>query len=340
MTERTVNAERVEDLIAVFGSFDENIKRIEDALGVRIVNRDCELKVSGDEESVDKAVRTLEGLIQLSARGETIDEQRVRYLLTLVQEGNDDQVARIAKDVVCISAKGKPIKAKTVGQQKYMKAIQNNTITIGVGPAGTGKTYLAVAAAVAAFRERQVNRIILTRPAVEAGERLGFLPGDLQNKVDPYLRPLYDALFDMLGAETFQKYQERGSIEVAPLAYMRGRTLDDSFIILDEAQNTTREQMKMFLTRLGFGSKIVITGDVTQIDLPDDKVSGLKDAVRVLDGVKDIAICRLTSADVVRHALVQEIINAYEKHEKKPEPRKFKPGQQKFQGTYRRNSHG
>ena len=333
ITERTVSAERVEDLISVFGSFDENIHRIEDALSVSIVNRGTELKVTGDEEAADKAVRTLEGLITLAARGEAIDEQRVRYLITLVKEGNDDQVSRIAKDVVCISAKGKPIKAKTVGQQNYMKAIQKNTITIGVGPAGTGKTYLAVAAAVAAFRERTVNRIILTRPAVEAGERLGFLPGDLQNKVDPYLRPLYDALYDMLGPETFQKYQERGSIEVAPLAYMRGRTLDDSFIILDEAQNTTKEQMKMFLTRLGFGSKIVITGDVTQIDLPDDKVSGLKDAIRVLEGVKDIAICKLTSADVVRHALVQEIINAYEKAAHKPE---IKKPAQNFKGSYRR----
>ena len=331
--ERTVNAERVEDLIAVFGSFDENIKRIEDALNVQVVNRGTDLRVTGDEEMADKAVRTLEGLLALASKGEVIDEQRVRYLITLVNEGNDHQVTQMAKDVVCITAKGKPIKAKTVGQQHYMKAIMKNTITIGVGPAGTGKTYLAVAAAVAAFREKKVNRIILTRPAVEAGERLGFLPGDLQNKVDPYLRPLYDALYDMLGAETFQKYQERGAIEVAPLAYMRGRTLDDSFIILDEAQNTTREQMKMFLTRLGFGSKIVITGDVTQIDLPDDKVSGLKDAVRVLDGVKDIAICRLTSADVVRHALVQEIINAYEKASKKTEEKK--PGQQ-FSGRYKR----
>ena len=330
--ERIVNAERVEDLIAVFGSFDENIKRIEEALSVRVVNRGTDLRVSGDEEMVDKAVRTLEGLLALASKGETIDEQRVRYLITLVNEGNDHQVAQMAKDVVCITAKGKPIKAKTVGQQVYMKAIMKNTVTIGVGPAGTGKTYLAVAAAVAAFRERTVNRIILTRPAVEAGERLGFLPGDLQNKVDPYLRPLYDALYDMLGAETFQKYQERGSIEVAPLAYMRGRTLDDSFIILDEAQNTTREQMKMFLTRLGFGSKIVITGDVTQIDLPDDKVSGLKDAIRVLDGVKDIAICRLTSADVVRHTLVQEIINAYEKDAKKNELKK--PAPQQFKGRY------
>ena len=333
IVERMVNAERIEDLIAVFGSFDENIKRIEQALSVQIVNRGTDLKVSGEEEMVDKAVRTLEGLLCLASKGETIDEQRVRYLITLVNEGNDHQVAQMAKDVVCITAKGKPIKAKTVGQQNYMKAIMKNTITIGVGPAGTGKTYLAVAAAVAAFRERTVNRIILTRPAVEAGERLGFLPGDLQTKVDPYLRPLYDALYDMLGAETFQKYQERGAIEVAPLAYMRGRTLDDSFIILDEAQNTTKEQMKMFLTRLGFGSKIVITGDITQIDLPDDKVSGLKDAVRVLDGIKDIAICRLTAADVVRHALVQEIINAYEKKSQKTD---FQKPSQQFKGRYQR----
>ena len=322
MAERIVSSERIEDLIAVFGSFDENIKRLEEALEVTIVNRDTELHISGDPEAADKAARALEGLLSLAAKGEVIDEQRVRYLITLVQEGNEDYVEQIAKDVVCITAKGKPIKAKTVGQQQYMKAITKNTITLGVGPAGTGKTYLAVAAAVAALRARTVNRIILTRPAVEAGERLGFLPGDLQNKVDPYLRPLYDALYEMLGPETFQKYQERGSIEVAPLAYMRGRTLDDSFIILDEAQNTTREQMKMFLTRLGFGSKIVITGDVTQIDLPSDKTSGLKDAIRVLEGVKDIAICKLTSADVVRHALVQEIINAYEKAERKPDPSK------------------
>ncbi len=320
--ERIINVERVEDLICVFGSFDENTKRIEDELEVSIINRGTDLRITGDEEAADKAARTLEGLLALAAKGELIDEQRVRYLLTLVKEGNESQVNQIAKDVVCITAKGKPIKAKTVGQQQYMKAIMKNTVTLGVGPAGTGKTYLAVAAAVAAFRERTVNRIILTRPAVEAGERLGFLPGDLQNKVDPYLRPLYDALYDMLGAETFQKYQERGSIEVAPLAYMRGRTLDDSFIILDEAQNTTKEQMKMFLTRLGFGSKVVITGDVTQIDLPGDKVSGLKDALQVLEGVKDIAICKLTSADVVRHALVQEIINAYERAERKIQPPK------------------
>lgn len=332
MVERIICADRIEDLIAVFGSFDENMRYIEQALNVTIVNRGTDLKVTGDEEAAYKAVRTLEGLLSLASKGEIIDEQRVRYLITLVQEGNDDQVTQIAKDVVCITAKGKPIKAKTVGQQKYMKAISKNTITLGVGPAGTGKTYLAVAAAVAAFRERSVNRIILTRPAVEAGERLGFLPGDLQNKVDPYLRPLYDALFDMLGAETFQKYQERGAIEVAPLAYMRGRTLDDSFIILDEAQNTTREQMKMFLTRLGFGSKVVITGDITQIDLPHDKISGLKDALRVLDKVEDIAICKLTSADVVRHALVQRIINAYEKAEQK------QPPAMTLKGKYKRKS--
>ncbi len=331
MTERTIKSDRIEDIIAVFGSFDENIRRIEDALNVTIVNRDTDLRITGDEEAVDKAARTLEGLLTLAAKGEIIDEQRVRYLITLVQEGNDEYVSQMAKDVVCITAKGKPIKAKTVGQQQYMKAISKNTITLGVGPAGTGKTYLAVAAAVAAFRARTVNRIILTRPAVEAGERLGFLPGDLQNKVDPYLRPLYDALYEMLGPETFQKYQERGSIEVAPLAYMRGRTLDDSFIILDEAQNTTREQMKMFLTRLGFGSKIVITGDVTQIDLPSDKTSGLKDAIRVLEGVKDIAICRLTAADVVRHALVQEIISAYERAEKKEFPKQVKPSSGHYQ---------
>ena len=322
IVERIVNADRLEDLMAVFGSFDENLHRIEDALHVAIVNRGTDLKVTGDEEAVHMATKALEGLLSLASKGEEIDEQRVRYLITLVSEGNEHQVAQMTKDVVCITAKGKPIKAKTVGQQNYMRAISKNTVTIGVGPAGTGKTYLAVAAAVAAFRERTVNRIILTRPAVEAGERLGFLPGDLQNKVDPYLRPLYDALYEMLGAEAFQKYQERGSIEVAPLAYMRGRTLDDSFIILDEAQNTTKEQMKMFLTRLGFGSKIVITGDATQIDLPADKISGLKDALRVLEGVEDIAICKLTSADVVRHALVQRIINAYEKAERKAEEKR------------------
>ena len=331
MSERIINAERIEQIINVFGSFDENIKRIEQTYGVKITNRGTELKISGEDEAADRAGRAIEGLLLLAAKGETIDEQKVRYLIDLVSSGNEDKIGEMAKDVVCITAKGRPVKAKTLGQQRYMKAISKNTITIGVGPAGTGKTYLAVAAAVAAFREKAVNRIILTRPAVEAGERLGFLPGDLQNKVDPYLRPLYDALYDMLGAETYQKYLERGNIEVAPLAYMRGRTHDDSFIILDEAQNTTREQMKMFLTRLGFGSKIVITGDITQIDLPSDKVSGLKDAVRILDNVPDIAICRLTASDVVRHALVQRIIAAYETAEHSA--KNGLPGQKK---VYRR----
>ena len=328
MTERTINAERVEQLIDVFGSFDENVKKIEQAFGVHITNRNTELKVTAeDEEAVDAGARAIEALLSLAAKGEEIDDQKVRYLIDLVRAGKEEQVTKMAKDVVCVTAKGRPVKAKPIGQQTYLKAISKNTITIGVGPAGTGKTYLAVAQAVAAFRAKEVNRIILTRPAVEAGERLGFLPGDLQNKVDPYLRPLYDALFDMLGPETYNKYLERGNIEVAPLAYMRGRTLDDSFIILDEAQNTTREQMKMFLTRLGFGSKIVITGDITQIDLPGDKVSGLKEAIKILDGVEDIAICRLTASDVVRHALVQRIVAAYDKFEKSRLPESSKPFQ-------------
>ena len=326
VVERIVNAERVEDLITVFGSFDENIKRIEEALNVRVVNRGTDLRVSGDEEMADKAVRTLEGLLSLAAKGETIDEQRVRYLITLVNEGNDAQVAQMAKDVVCITAKGKPIKAKTVGQQNYMKAIMKNTITIGVGPAGTGKTYLAVAAAVAAFRERTVNRIILTRPAVEAGERLGFLPGDLQNKVDPYLRPLYDALHDMMPQPKVASMMEVGSIEVAPLAFMRGRTLNDAFIILDEAQNTTQEQMKMFLTRMGFGSRMVVTGDTTQIDLPvqpggQRPRSGLIHALDILTQVPGLAVHRFTKADVVRHPLVGAIVTAYDHAEKVDTPR-------------------
>lgn len=327
--EKLINAERIEQIITVFGNFDENVKRVEQTFDVHVTNRGTELKVSGEPEAAEKAGKAIEGLLSLAAKGETIDEQKVRYLIDLVKSGNEEQIGEMAKDVVCITAKGKPIKAKTLGQQRYMKAILKNTVTIGVGPAGTGKTYLAVAAAVAAFREKSVNRIILTRPAVEAGERLGFLPGDLQNKVDPYLRPLYDALFDMLGPETYQKYLEKGNIEVAPLAYMRGRTLDDSFIILDEAQNTTREQMKMFLTRLGFGSKIVITGDVTQIDLPTDKTSGLKEALKVLENIPDIAICKLTSSDVVRHALVQSIVAAYDKYENAKAVPEKKPGEKK-----------
>ncbi len=316
MTEQIMNIDRMENIISVFGSFDENLRLIEAELGVRVTDRESELKISGEAENVMYAQRAIEGLMRLAAKGENIEEQNVRYVLGLVRAGQDDKIGELSRDVICVTAKGKPIKAKTLGQKKYVDAILKNTVTIGIGPAGTGKTYLAVAAAVTAFRAKSVNRIILTRPAVEAGERLGFLPGDLQSKVDPYLRPLYDALFDMLGAETYQKYLERGDIEVAPLAYMRGRTLDDSFIILDEAQNTSREQMKMFLTRLGFGSKIVITGDETQIDLPADKVSGLREAVRVLDGVEDIAIMRLSSADVVRHVLVQRIVEAYDRYER------------------------
>ena len=331
MIERTLPIDRMENVINVFGSFDQNLRIIETELGVRVTDRDDQLRISGEAEDVMTAEKAIDGLLQLASRGEAIDAQNVRYILKLVSEGREAKISELSGDVVCITAKGKPIKAKTLGQKAYVDAMNANTITLGIGPAGTGKTYLAVAEAVAAFRSEKVNRIILTRPAVEAGERLGFLPGDLQSKVDPYLRPLYDALFEMLGPETYNKYLERGNIEVAPLAYMRGRTLDDSFIILDEAQNTTREQMKMFLTRLGFGSKIVITGDVTQIDLPDDKVSGLKDAVRVLDGVKDIAICRLTAADVVRHALVQEIISAYERSAQKKEVKK--PTRQ-IQGRY------
>ena len=317
MIEQTISIERIEDVIDIFGSFDENIKLIEHELDVSVVSRDDQLKISGEAENVLYAVKAVQGLLGLAGRKETITEQNVRYIINLVKAGNEEHINDIARDVLCVTAKGKPIKPKTLGQKRYVDAIKKNTITLGIGPAGTGKTYLAVAAAVAAFRDKQVNRIILTRPAVEAGERLGFLPGDLQSKVDPYLRPLYDALFDMLGAETYNKYLERGSIEVAPLAYMRGRTLDDSFIILDEAQNTSLEQMKMFLTRLGFGSKIVITGDITQIDLPRDTVSGLKEAMRVLDGVEDIAICRLNEADVVRHVIVQRIIKAYEEDEKR-----------------------
>ena len=322
MTEQFISIERMEEAVSLFGAFDENIRIIEQELNVSVVNRESSLKISGDAENTMLAVKAIQGLLSLSAKGETISQQNVRYIIELVRAGQEEKLSLLAKDVVCVTAKGKPIKAKTVGQQKYVDAIKNNTITLGVGPAGTGKTYLAVAAAVAAFREKQINRIILTRPAVEAGERLGFLPGDLQSKVDPYLRPLYDALFDMLGAETYQKYLERGNIEVAPLAYMRGRTLDDSFIILDEAQNTSREQMKMFLTRLGFNSKIVITGDVTQIDLPTDKVSGLKEAMRVLKGVEDIAICSLSGADVVRHVIVQRIIKAYEDDENRRNAKK------------------
>ena len=315
--EQRISIERMEEAVNLFGSFDENIRLLETEFQVQVVNRGGEIVVSGEPENVMLAVKAVQALLTLSNKGESISDQHVRYVTGLVRSGQAERISELTQDVICITSKGRPVKPKTIGQKEYVNAIMKQTVTIGVGPAGTGKTYLAVAAAVAAFRDKQVNRIILTRPAVEAGERLGFLPGDLQSKVDPYLRPLYDALFDMLGAETYQKYLERGNIEVAPLAYMRGRTLDDSFIILDEAQNTSREQMKMFLTRMGFGSKVVITGDVTQIDLPADKVSGLKEAMKVLRDVEGVAVCKLTKEDVVRHEMVQRIIEAYAKFEEK-----------------------
>ena len=314
MIEKTIDIDRMEQAVQLFGSFDENIKELEKEYGVTILSRGTDIKVSGDAEGVYNACKAIDALLSLVEKGEIINDQRVRYVMDLVRDGSSEQVAKIAGDVICITAKGRPLKPKTLGQKKYVESIRTNTVTLGIGPAGTGKTYLAVAMAVQAFKAHEINRIILTRPAVEAGEKLGFLPGDLQNKVDPYLRPLYDALFDMLGAETFQKYQEKGNIEVAPLAYMRGRTLDDSFIILDEAQNTTPEQMKMFLTRLGFNSKAVITGDITQIDLPDSKKSGLIEAQRVLREVEDIAIVTFTEKDVVRHKIVHDIIKAYERY--------------------------
>ncbi len=313
MFEQKINIDRMEHALALFGSFDENIKLIEQEYQVRVIGRGAEIKVSGEPEQVARAVRAIQSMLSLINHGEALSEQNVRYCISMVNEGREEKIETLAGNCICITAKGKPVKPKTLGQKHYCNAIKKNTVPIGVGPAGTGKTYLAVAMAVTAFRAGQVNRIILTRPAVEAGEKLGFLPGDLQQKVDPYLRPLYDALFDMLGAETYQRYLERGNIEVAPLAYMRGRTLDDSFIILDEAQNTTPEQMKMFLTRLGFNSKMVITGDITQIDLPDGRRSGLKDVVRILKDIDDIAQIRFQETDVVRHRLVQSIIKAYEK---------------------------
>ena len=311
--EQRIGIERMEEAINLFGSFDENIRLLESEFQVTVVNRGGELVISGEPENVMLAEKAVQALLTLSAKGESISEQHVRYVVGLCRSGQSERIGELTQDVICITSKGRPVKPKTIGQKQYVDAIMQDTVTIGVGPAGTGKTYLAVAAAVAAFRDKQVNRIILTRPAVEAGEKLGFLPGDLQNKVDPYLRPLYDGLFDLLGAETFQKLFEKQVIEVAPLAYMRGRTLDDAFIILDEAQNTTPEQMKMFLTRMGVGSKVVVTGDVTQIDLPDKVRSGLIDALHVLRDVEGIAQVRLTEKDVVRHRLVQQIVKAYEK---------------------------
>ena len=314
MIERVVQVDRTEQVLSLFGNFDEHINTLQKEYNVVIFSRGSDIKITGSQENVDAAAQAIESLLALINKGEVINQQSIRYVISMVAEGAHQRLTQLSGDTVCITAGGKPVKAKTLGQKRYVEAIAENTIVLGVGPAGTGKTYLAVALAVKAFRAHEVNRIILTRPAVEAGEKLGFLPGDLQNKVDPYLRPLYDALFEMLGAENFQKHQERGSIEVAPLAYMRGRTLDDSFIILDEAQNTTPEQMKMFLTRMGQNSKIVITGDITQIDLPNKERSGLIEAVKVLKNIEGISIIRLTEKDVVRHKLVQDIIRAYEKY--------------------------
>lgn len=314
MIEKIIEAQNMDTILNVFGNFDENVNLLQKEYNVVILNRGTDIKITGDEENVKKASDAVKSLFLLAEKGTVLDEQSLRYVFSLVREGTQRELEKLSDDGICVTTNGKIVRPKTIGQKKYVDQIKKNTIVLGVGPAGTGKTYLAVAMAVKAFRAHEVNKIILTRPAVEAGEKLGFLPGDLQNKVDPYLRPLYDALFDMLGAESFVKQQERGAIEVAPLAYMRGRTLDDAFIILDEAQNTTPEQMKMFLTRLGFNSKIVITGDITQIDLPDAKKSGLIQAMKVLKNVDDIYINRFTEKDVVRHKLVQDIIRAYEKY--------------------------
>ena len=313
MAETRMEVDSMDTALAVFGSCDENIRLLEQSLGVTAVCRGTELKFSGPEDAVQKARRAVDAMLALREGGTPLEEQTVRYCISLADAGEEEKVQELAGGCIAITAKGRPVRPKTLGQKQYVEAILKNAVTFGVGPAGTGKTYLAVAMAVKAFKAGKVSRIILTRPAVEAGEKLGFLPGDLQNKVDPYLRPLYDALFDMLGAETYQKLLEKQLIEVAPLAYMRGRTLDDAFIILDEAQNTSPEQMKMFLTRMGTGSKVVVTGDVTQIDLPDKARSGLVDALQVLKNVQGIAMMFFSEKDVVRHRLVQEIIRAYEK---------------------------
>ncbi len=313
MTEKSIVVTNLNHVLNLFGSYDENIKLIQEELGVNVITRGSDIKITGaNPDDVDKAYSCINALLKMSENGDDITLQQVRYVLSMAGESSTDEIANLSDGGICVTSSGKIIKPKTLGQKKYIESISDNTISFGVGPAGTGKTFLAVSMAVRAFRSHDISKIILTRPAVEAGEKLGFLPGDLQTKVDPYLRPLYDALFEMLGAESFAKYQERGSIEVAPLAYMRGRTLDDAFVILDEAQNTSPEQMKMFLTRLGFNSKMVITGDVTQIDLPDPRKSGLIEAIKVLKNIKDIGINYFTEKDVVRHKLVQDIVKAYE----------------------------
>ncbi len=319
MNQRQIGLPEEIDVLELFGSFDANVKLIEKGFNVSVTLRENNVKISGEDENVDKACEVIELLVGVLLKGEVIDEQKILYSMTMVEENCGADVKLLGDDCVALNHKGVPIKTKTLGQKKYVEALDNNTIVFGIGPAGTGKTYLAVAKAVTALRNKEVSRIILTRPAVEAGEKLGFLPGDLQNKVDPYLRPLYDGMYEMLGQESFLRYQERGVIEVAPLAYMRGRTLDNAYIILDEAQNTTPEQMKMFLTRIGFSSRAVVTGDITQVDLPWGKKSGLKVAQRVLKNIDDIAFCIMTEKDVVRHPLVQKIIKAYEKYDEEQE---------------------
>ncbi len=323
MAEKILLTDNPEQTSSIFGVYDANIRLIEDAYDVSVTNRESEssagdaVTISGEDEGkVALAAKAVEYLKKMSRLNNRLTEQNVEYVISMINDGNDEELSGFGDGCICITTRGKPIKAKTVGQQSYVNKIKKNTIVMGVGPAGTGKTFLAVAMAVTALRNKEVNRIILTRPAVEAGEKLGYLPGDLQNKIDPYLRPLYDALYEMFGAEAYQRHMEHGTIEIAPLAYMRGRTLDDSFIILDEAQNTTPEQMKMFLTRLGFNSKAVVTGDITQTDLPLGKRSGLREAMRILEGIDDIAIHRFTERDVVRHSLVRKIISAYEKYER------------------------
>ena len=337
MAERIINVNDTEQIINLFGTYDENINMIQRQYDVVVLSRGTDIKISGSDENVTKASQAIEALMKISKTGERVTGQTIRYVASMVSDGAAEQVNELIGDGVCVTATGKIVRPRTVGQKKYVDGIKNNTIVMGIGPAGTGKTYLAVAMAAKAFKAHEVNKIILTRPAVEAGEKLGFLPGDLQSKIDPYLRPLYDALYQIMGAESFMKNSEKGLIEVAPLAYMRGRTLDNAFIILDEAQNTTPAQMKMFLTRIGFGSKVVITGDATQKDLPSGQVSGLDVATRVVKDIEDISICHLTSKDVVRHPLVQRIVKAYEDYESKHENRRGNDAKYKGKDKRRRS---